>query len=67
MFLDEYRIESVNNYTELPMRSCPKGTVCKPGAAPDELPEELRHRRLRTFEEDESRPTPTTGRTQSPE
>ena len=67
MFLDEYRIESVNNYAELPMRSCPKGTVCKPGAAPDELPEELRHRRLRSFEEDESRPTPTTGRTQNPE
>lgn len=61
-FLDEYRIESVNNYAGLPMRSCPKGTVCKPGQAPDELPEELRHRRLRTFEEDESRPTPTTGR-----
>jgi type VI secretion system protein VasD len=67
MFLDEYRIESVNNYAELPMRSCPKGTVCKPGAAPDELPEELRHRRLRTFQEDETRPTPTTGRAQNPE
>lgn len=65
MFLDEYRIESVNNYMELPMRSCPKGTVCKPGQAPDELPEELRHRRLRTFEEDETRPTPTTGGAQS--
>ena len=65
MFLDEYRIESVNNYMELPMRSCPKGTVCKPGQAPDELPEELRHRRLRSFEEDESRPTPTTGGSQS--
>lgn len=61
-FLNEYRIESVNNYAGLPMRSCPKGTVCRPGQAPDELPEELRHRRLRTFEEDESRPTPTTGR-----
>jgi type VI secretion system protein VasD len=65
MFLDEYRIESVNNYAELPMRSCPKGQVCKPGQAPDELPEELRHRRLRTFEEDETRPTPTTGQTQA--
>lgn len=64
MFLNEYRIESVNNYAGLPMRSCPKGTVCKPGQAPDELPEELRHRRLRTFEEDESRPSPTTGRAQ---
>ncbi len=58
-FLDEYRVESVNNYAELPMRSCPKGTVCKPGHAPDELPDELLHRRLRTFEEDESRPRPT--------
>jgi type VI secretion system protein VasD len=67
MFLNEYRIESVNNYAGLPMRSCPKGTVCKPGQAPDELPEELRHRRLRTFEEDESRPNPTTGRSQQPE
>jgi type VI secretion system protein VasD len=62
MFMDEYRIESTNNWAGLPLRSCPKGTVCKPGAAPDELPEELRHRRLRTFEEDESRPTPTSNR-----
>jgi type VI secretion system protein VasD len=60
-FLNEYRIESVNNWAGLPMRSCPKGTVCKPGQAPDELPEELLHRRLRTFDEDSSRPTPTTG------
>jgi type VI secretion system protein VasD len=60
-FLDEYRIESVNNYAELPMRSCPKGTVCKPGQAPDELPEEMRHRRIRSFEEDESRPRSTSG------
>jgi type VI secretion system protein VasD len=67
MFLDEYRIESVNNYAGLPMRSCPKGTVCKPGQAPDELPEELRHRRLRTFEEDESHPNPTTGHTEPPQ
>jgi type VI secretion system protein VasD len=61
MFLDEYRIESTNNYGMLQLRSCPRGTVCKPGAAPDELPEGLRHRRLRTFEEDETRPTPTVG------
>jgi type VI secretion system protein VasD len=59
MFMDEYRIESTNNWAGLPLRSCPKGVACKPGAAPDELPEELKHRRLRTFEEDESRPTPT--------
>jgi type VI secretion system protein VasD len=62
IFMDEYRVESTNNWAGLPLRSCPKGTVCKPGAAPDELPEELRHRRLRTFEEDESRPTPTSNR-----
>jgi type VI secretion system protein VasD len=61
MFMDEYRLESVNNYGDLALRSCPRGTVCTPGAAPDELPEELRHRRLRTFDEDESRPTPTVG------
>jgi type VI secretion system protein VasD len=67
MFLDEYRIESTNNYEALPKRSCPKGTVCKPGAAPDELPEELRHRRLRTFEEDESRPHPASGAATPPE
>ena len=60
-FLNEYRIESVNNWAGLPMRSCPKGTVCKPGQAPDELPEELLHRRLRSFDEDPSRPRPTTG------
>lgn len=62
MFMDEYRLESTNNWEGYPLRSCPRGTVCKPDAAPDELPEELRHRRLRTFEEDESRPTPTSGR-----
>ncbi|HKP60900.1 MAG TPA: type VI secretion system lipoprotein TssJ [Polyangiales bacterium] len=62
MFMDEYRIESTNNWAGLPLRSCPKGVACKPGAAPDELPEELRHRRLRSFEEDESRPTPTSNR-----
>jgi len=60
-FMNEYRLESVNNWAGLPMRSCPKGTVCKPGQAPDELPEELLHRRLRTFDEDPSRPRPTTG------
>lgn len=65
MFLEDYRIESVTNYAALPKRSCQAGdTRCAStanGAAPDELPEELRHRRLRTFEEDPSRPKPTVG------
>jgi type VI secretion system protein VasD len=60
LFLEAYRIESVNNYKGLPLRSCPTGVSCR-GLAPDELPEELRHRRLRSFEEDSSRPNPTVG------
>jgi type VI secretion system protein VasD len=62
-FMEDYRIESVNNYSLLPKRSCAKGdSRCQgTGGAPDELPEELRHRRLRSFEEDSSRPTPTVG------
>jgi type VI secretion system protein VasD len=57
-FLEDYRIESVNNFRGLPRRSCQKGdTRCQDsaGGAPDELPEA----RLRTFEEDKSRPKPT--------
>jgi type VI secretion system protein VasD len=64
MFLDDYRIESVANFGGLPRRSCAQGdTRCADAAAnaPDELPEELRHRRLRSFEEDPSRPKPTVG------
>jgi type VI secretion system protein VasD len=61
MFLEEYRIESVTNYAKLPKRSCGGKASCAGVAAPDELPEELRHRRLRDFEEDPSRPKPTTG------
>jgi type VI secretion system protein VasD len=59
-FLDGYRVESVNNYKGFPLRSCPSGVACR-GLAPDELPEELRHRSLRTFEEDNSGPRPTVG------
>jgi type VI secretion system protein VasD len=59
MFLEEYRVESVNNYAALPKRSCGGKVTCVSDAAPDELPEELRHRRLRNFEEDPSRPKPT--------
>ncbi len=64
MFLEDYRLESVADFRGMPRRSCAVGdTRCDIGAgtAPDELPEELRHRRLRTFEEDSSRPKPTVG------
>ncbi len=65
MFLESYRIESVNNYAALPKRSCMAGdsrcASSETTGAPNELPEELRHRRLRTFEEDPSRPRPTVG------
>lgn len=61
MFLEGYRIESVNNYAALPKRSC-SGQACKSTVAPDELPDELRHRRLRGFDEDPSAPKPSTGR-----
>jgi type VI secretion system protein VasD len=60
MFLEDYRIESLNNYAALPKRSC-SGQACRPAAAPNELPDVLRHRRLRDFEEDPSRPKPTAG------
>jgi type VI secretion system VasD/TssJ family lipoprotein len=64
MFLKDYRIESTNNFAALPKRTCPPGAKnCKgqTGEAPDELPEALRNRRLRTFEEDPSAPKPTVG------
>lgn len=65
MFLEDYRIESTVNYYALPRRSCAQGdrrcAAVEAGTAPDELPEELRHRRLRTFDEDPSRPKPTVG------
>jgi type VI secretion system protein VasD len=64
VFLRDYRIESVNNYVALPKRSCPAGeSTCSgaSGAAPDELSGPQQHRRLRTFEEDQSAPQPTIG------
>lgn len=70
MFMEDYRIESVANYGGLPRRSCAQGdTRCADAAsnAPDELPEERRHKRLRTFEEDPSRPKPTAGGEDKPE
>lgn len=59
MFLEEYRIDSLNNFAALPKRSCKGRADCAAGAAADELPEERRHRRLRSFEEDPSRAKPT--------
>jgi type VI secretion system protein VasD len=64
MFLEEYRIESVDNYAALRKRSCGSASTCQSHAAPDELPEERRHGRLRSFEEDPSRPKPTVSDTQ---
>jgi len=59
MFLEDYRIESVDNFAALPKRSCGVSSTCKQNVVPDELPEARRHRRLRSFEEDASRPQPT--------
>ena len=64
IFLKDYRIESTNNFAALPKRTCPPGAKnCRgqTGEAPDELPEALRNRRLRSFEEDPSAPKPTVG------
>lgn len=59
MFLEDYRIESLDNYAALPKRSCGGKANCQSHGAPSELPEARRHGRLRTFEEDPSRPAPT--------
>lgn len=62
MFLEDYRIESVNNYAALPKRRCPAGQAdCASAGAPDELPEARRNQRLKTFEEDAREPVPTVG------
>lgn len=60
VFLEDYRILSLDNYAALPKRSCGGKANCQQQAAPDELPEARRHGRLRTFEEDPSRPKPRT-------
>jgi type VI secretion system protein VasD len=61
MFLEDSRLESVNNYAELPKRRCRAGSdACAPSTPSS--PELRRNRRLRTFEEDsrepELRPSP---------
>jgi type VI secretion system protein VasD len=62
MFLEDYRIESVNNYAALRKRRCPAGQAdCSGPGGPDELPEARRNQRLKTFEEDAREPTPTVG------
>ena len=61
MFLENYRIDSVNNYAALPKRHCAAGAKCGSGGAPDELPEARRNGRLKTFEEDPNEAVPTMG------
>jgi hypothetical protein len=65
MFLENYRIDSVNNYAALPKRRCPAGGKCEGASAPDELPEARRNQRLKTFEEDPSEAVPTMGEGQT--
>jgi type VI secretion system protein VasD len=65
MFLENYRIDSVNNYAALPKRRCPSGGKCGGASAPDELPDARRNQRLKTFEEDPTEATPTMGEGQN--
>jgi hypothetical protein len=67
MFMENYRIDSVNNYAALPKRHCAAGAKCGGGSAPDELPEARRNQRLKTFEEDSTEATPTMGEGQDEE
>jgi type VI secretion system protein VasD len=57
MFLEGNRLESVNNYTELPTRTCRGGGAdCAPAATATDATELRRNKRLRTFEEDPREP-----------
>jgi type VI secretion system protein VasD len=57
MFLEGNRLESVNNYSELPTRTCRAGGAdCPPAAAASDATELRRNKRLRTFEEDPREP-----------
>ena len=52
MFMEDYRVESVDNFRGMRRRSCAARRHAlrrRRRNAPDELPEELRHRRLRTL------------------
>jgi type VI secretion system protein VasD len=60
LFLEDERIESVNNYRGFPRRSClAAGSGCAELTAPNELPNARRNRRLRTFEDDPREPQAT--------
>jgi type VI secretion system protein VasD len=55
MFLEDSRIESVTNFSDLPKRRCPAGgSGCAENAA--SAPELRRNHHLRTFEEDPREP-----------
>jgi type VI secretion system protein VasD len=54
MFLEGNRIESVNNYAQLPKRRCRPGSADCTGSS--ESSEARRNRRLKTFEEDPREP-----------
>jgi type VI secretion system protein VasD len=59
LFLEGERVESVNNYAELPKRSCRGANgECGAAVAPDTT-ELRRNKRLRTFEEDPREPEVT--------
>jgi type VI secretion system VasD/TssJ family lipoprotein len=59
LFLEGDRLESVNNYAELPKRSCRGANgECGAAVAPDTT-ELRRNKRLRTFEEDSREPEVT--------
>jgi len=55
MFLEDSRIDSVSNFSELPKHRCPPGSpTCSDN--PALAPELRRHHHLRTFEEDPREP-----------
>jgi type VI secretion system protein VasD len=56
LFLDGDRIESVNNYAQLPKRRCARDAPDCEGAVRDTASELRRNRRLRSFEEDSREP-----------
>jgi type VI secretion system protein VasD len=58
MFLEDSRIESVTNFTDLPKRSCPAAPAGADGCAENTsaAPELRRNHHLRTFEEDPREP-----------
>jgi type VI secretion system protein VasD len=55
MFLEGNRLDSLNNYGELPKRRC-RGEAADCGASPNPASDLRRNRRLRSFEEDGREP-----------